>query len=354
MRIAGSSVSVTAVVAATALSVSMAGAAIAAAPQPPSWHLVASAGAATFRSIAPVSRSTVWLGSDSGTVVRTTDGGRAWADVSPSDTAGLHVRAINAWDARHAVAMTAGPGRASRVYLTSNGGGSWVMTFQAQNPSAFFDDMAFADAQHGLIVGDPIDGKFHVLRTSDGGAHWITLPRSGMPPAQPDEYGFADSGTTVSYLGHDAWFGSGGSVSRVWHSADDGLTWDVTPVPIQHGSPNGTAGVYGLAFRTRYSALVVGGNFLVPNRTSGVAARLVDGIWRSPADPPGGTRFAAAWIPASPATAISVGINGSDVTIDGGRVWTQFDDRAFNTVGCAPDGGCWAGGNTGDVAKLRH
>ncbi len=202
MRIAGSSNAVAALVAATALTgsmaVSVAGAATAAAPQPPSWRLVASAGGATFRSIAPVSRSIVWLGSDSGTVLRTTDGGRGWADVSPSDTAGLHVRAINAWDARHAVAMTAAPGRGSRVYVTSNGGRAWVITFQAKNPAVFLDDMAFADAQHGLIVGDPVDGKFHVLRTSDGGAHWITLPRSGMPPAQPNEYGFADSGTTVN------------------------------------------------------------------------------------------------------------------------------------------------------------
>jgi hypothetical protein len=175
-----------------------------------------------------------------------------------------------------------------------------------------------------------------------------------MPPAQPDEYGFADSGTTVSYVGHDAWFGSGGSISRVWHSADDGLTWEVTAVPIQHGSPNGTAGVYGLAFRSRSSGLVVGGDFLAPDEPSGVAARFSGGVWRPPVDPPGGTRFAAAWIPASPATAVAVGINGSDVTLDGGRVWTQFDDRAFNTVGCAGDGACWAGGNTGDVAILRR
>lgn len=325
-----------------------------AAPSPqPSWQLLPSAGSANLRSIAAVSRSVVWLGSDDGTVVRTTDGGGTWIDVSPTDTAGLHVRGIDAWDATHAVAVTSGGGPDSRVYVTSDGGGTWRMTYRASDSAAFFDDIAWADRRHGLIIGDPVGGRFQVFRTSDGGAHWQLLPNSGMPAAQPDEYGFADSGTTVAYVGQEAWFGSGGSVSRVWHSTDRGLTWQATPVPIQHGSPDGTAGVYGLAVRGGRGVLAVGGNFLDADNASNVATYLTGAGWQEPLDPPSGERFAAAWLPRTPATAVAVGINGSDITYDGARTWTTFDTHAFNTIGCTDEGACFAAGNSGDVAMLR-
>lgn len=65
-------------------------------------------------------------------------------------------------------------------------------------------------------------------------------------------------------------------------------------------------------------------------------------------------RFAAAWLPFTPATAVTVGINGSDVSYDAGQHWTRFSDNAFNTIGCAVDGTCWAAGNAGQVATLQR
>lgn len=43
----------------------------------PSWHMVSSPSAATYRSLAAVSRQTAWVGSDDGTVLRTLDGGQS-------------------------------------------------------------------------------------------------------------------------------------------------------------------------------------------------------------------------------------------------------------------------------------
>jgi photosystem II stability/assembly factor-like uncharacterized protein len=321
----------------------------------PSWHMLSSPSGATFRTLAAVSRQTAWIGSDDGTVLRTVDGGQSWTDVSPPGTSSLHFRDLFARDDYRAVAMTAGSGSDSRLYATSDGGRSWRLAYQASDPATFFDSMAFFDSQRGLVVGDPINGKFQILSTTDGGDTWAILPNAGMPPAQPDEYGFADSGTMLTTAGPDAWFGSGGSVSRVYHSHDGGLTWDVKTTPILSGSIYGTAGVYGLAFHTANLGLAVGGDFVTPDVTSHVSAVSYLGHpWVSPVREPSGVRFAAAWLPFTLATAVTVGINGSDVSYDAGQHWARFDDGEFNSVGCAADGTCWAAGDAGRVAVLRR
>jgi photosystem II stability/assembly factor-like uncharacterized protein len=321
----------------------------------PSWHMLSSPSGATYRTLAAVSRQIAWIGSDDGTVLRTADGGQSWTDVSPPGTANLHFRDLYAGDAYRAVAMTAGSGSDSRLYATSDGGRNWRLAYQASDPATFFDAMAFFDSQRGLVISDPVAGKFQILSTTDGGDTWAILPNAGMPAAQPDEYGFADSGTTLVTAGRDAWFGSGGSVSRVYHSRDGGLTWDVETTPILSGSVEGTAGVYGLAFRTANLGLAVGGDFLTPDVTSHVSAVSYLGHpWVSPAKEPSGVRFAAAWLPFTLATAVAVGINGSDVSYDAGQHWARFDDGEFNTVGCAADGTCWAAGDAGRVAILRR
>jgi photosystem II stability/assembly factor-like uncharacterized protein len=321
----------------------------------PSWRMLSSPSGATFRTLAAVSQQTAWIGSDDGTVLRTVDGGQSWQDVSPPGTSSLHFRDLFARDEYRALAMTAGSGSDSRLYATSDGGRSWRLAYQASDPATFFDSMAFFDSQRGLVVGDPINGKFQILSTADGGDTWAILPNAGMPPAQPDEYGFADSGTTLTTAGLDAWFGSGGSVSRVYHSHDGGLTWDVKTTPILSGSAYGTAGVYGLAFRTANLGLAVGGDFLTPDVSSHVSAVSYLGHpWVSPVREPSGVRFAAAWLPFTLAAAVSVGINGSDVSYDAGQHWARFDDGEFNSVGCAADGTCWAAGDAGRVAVLRR
>jgi photosystem II stability/assembly factor-like uncharacterized protein len=323
-------------------------------PHLPSWHMLGSPSGATFRTLAAVSRQTAWIGSDDGTVLRTVDGGQSWKDVSPPGISSLHVRDLYARDEYRAVAMTAGSGSNSRLYATSDGGRSWRLAYQASDPATFFDAMSFFDSQRGLVVSDPVEGKFQIVSTTDGGDTWAILPNAGMPPAQPDEYGFADSGTMVTTAGPDAWFGSGGSVSRVYHSHDGGLTWDVEPTPILSGSAGGDAGVYGLAFRTANLGLAVGGNFDTPDITSHVSAvSYLRHPWVSPVVEPSGVRFAAAWLPFTLATAVTVGINGSDVSYDAGQHWARFDDGEFNTVGCAADT-CWAAGDAGRVAVLRR
>ncbi|WP_344943461.1 oxidoreductase [Sphaerisporangium flaviroseum] len=318
------------------------------------WELKPTGVTARLRGLSPVSRGVAWASGSLGTVLRTVDGGRTWAGVSPPDTADLQFRDVEAFDSRTALVLSIGEGDASRVYRTEDGGETWAETFRNDEPRAFYDCMAFFDRRHGLAMSDPVDGKFRILSTRDGGRSWQVLPSTGMPDALPGEAGFAASGQClVTAGGRDVWMASGGGDrSRVFHSRDRGLTWTVADTPIPAGDP--ARGVFALAFRDPRHGIAVGGDFQ-PDRPSPSAAALTrDGgtTWEAAATPPEAYRSGVTWLPHLPFAAIAVGPSGSDVTTSSGRHWTRFDEGSFDTVACTRDLSCWASGEQGRVARL--
>jgi photosystem II stability/assembly factor-like uncharacterized protein len=317
-----------------------------------SWELRPTGTTAGLRGVAAVSERVAWVSGSGGTVLRTLDGGATWQNVAPPDAAGQAFRDIEAFTADHVVLLAIGPGDASRVYVTEDGGATWTKTFQNSEPAAFYDCMSFFDRHRGLVMGDPVGGKFQILATEDGGRSWELVPSTGMPDALPGEFGFAASGTCIETAGgRDAWFGTGGDVvSRVFHSADRGRTWEVVETPVA-SAPAG--GIFSLAFADPRHGIAVGGDFLDPTNAPDGAAYTTDGgaTWIA-ADGPGEYRSGSAWIPRLPKTAVSVGPTGSDVSIDGGRSWTRFDTGSFDAVDCVQTGACWASGAQGAAARL--
>jgi photosystem II stability/assembly factor-like uncharacterized protein len=319
-----------------------------------SWQLTPTGSTARFRGLSVVDARTAWAGGSGGTVLRTTDGGRAWQSVGPPDTADLQFRDIEAFDADHAVALTIGEGEASRIYTTANGGKTWTESFRNTDPRAFYDCVAFFDRRNGLAMSDPVDGKFRILSTRDGGASWTVLPNAGMPDAQPGEAGFAASGQClVTVGGKDAWIGSGGGAkARVYHSSDRGLTWKSSDTPL---ASSASAGVFALAFRNTRTGIAIGGDFAVPDAAKDALARTPDGgrTWKVPPQAPKGYRSGATYLPYLPTGIIAVGPTGSDLSLDGGNHWHQFDAGSFDTVDCGRDGSCWAAGEQGRIGKLH-
>src|SRR4051812_12054263 len=186
-----------------------------------SWRDLDTGSDAQFRGLAPVSRHVAWVSGTDGTVLRTVDGGRHWADVSPGgDTSHLQFRDIEAWDADHAVIMSIGAGRASRFYRTDDGGRTWKLGFKNRGKDAFYDCMGFWDRRHGIAMSDPVHGRFRIITTNDGGRSWAIRSPAGMPAALDGEFAFAASGTCLVTAGDsDAWIATGGAAARVFHSA---------------------------------------------------------------------------------------------------------------------------------------
>ncbi|MFE1408098.1 WD40/YVTN/BNR-like repeat-containing protein [Streptomyces sp. NPDC058770] len=321
----------------------------------PVWTLTATGTDARFRGLAAVSRRTAWVAGSRGTVLRTTDGGRHWHDVSPPGAAGegLEFRDIEAFDARRAVALSIGEGEASRVLRTDDGGATWTESFRNTDARAFYDCLTFFDRRHGLAMSDPVDGKYRVLSTEDGGRNWRVLPTDGMPRAQEGEAAFAASGQCLVASGpKDVWLATGGAATaRVLHSADRGRTWAAVGATIPAGDP--ARGVFGLAFRDRHHGIAVGGDYRAGQPSPDAAAVTGDGggSWRRSVLPPAEYRSGVAWLPHSGSHALAVGPTGTDLTPDGGRTWRTVDTGSYDTVDCTPDGGCWAAGEQGRVAR---
>ncbi|NUP19592.1 MAG: oxidoreductase [Streptomyces sp.] len=309
-----------------------------------------------FRGLAAVSRNTAWLAGTQGTVLRTTDGGASWRNVSPPGAGELQFRDVEAFDARRAVVLAIGEGEASRVYRTDDGGATWTESFRNTDAKAFYDCMTFLDRRHGLAMSDPVDGRFRILSTSDGGRSWKVLPSEGMPAALEGEAGFAASGQCLVGSGpKDVWLATGGAAhARVLHSGDRGLTWTAADTPIPAGDP--ARGVFALAFRDRTHGLAVGGDYRPDQASPQAAARTADAgrDWRPAATPPPAYRSGVAWLPYSRGAALAVGPTGTDLTTDAGRTWQTVDSGSYDTVDCTPDLGCWAAGEKGRVARLEN
>ncbi|MGW2559291.1 WD40/YVTN/BNR-like repeat-containing protein [Streptomyces sp. NPDC001514] len=322
----------------------------------PHWELKQTGTEVRFRGLAAVTRDTAWAAGSKGTVLRTTDGGRSWRNISPPGAGELEFRDIEAFDGRRAVVLAIGEGEASRVFRTGDGGATWTESFRNTDPKAFYDCLTFFDSRHGLAMSDPVDGKYRILSTSDGGKSWKVLPSEGMPPAQPGEAGFAASGQCLVSSGpKDVWLATGGgATARVLHSADRGLHWTAAEATVPAGDP--ARGVFGLAFRDRTHGLAVGGDYRTGQASPQAGAATRDGgrSWQQATTPPPAYRSGVAWLPHSRSAALAVGPTGTDLTTDGGRSWRTVDTGSYDTVDCTADFGCWASGDKGRIARLEY
>ncbi|MGB0581049.1 MAG: WD40/YVTN/BNR-like repeat-containing protein, partial [Limisphaerales bacterium] len=121
------------------------------------WSLVKSGVTNSIRGISAVSQNVCWIGTKSG-VARTVDGGKNWrfSKIGGDD---LDFRDLHAFAAKRCVAMSAGTGRASRIYLTKDGGTTWKLTHQNTEPKGFFNGFAFRDDKHAMLAGDVVGGR---------------------------------------------------------------------------------------------------------------------------------------------------------------------------------------------------
>ncbi|KAM0331368.1 hypothetical protein ACHAQA_003040 [Verticillium albo-atrum] len=319
-----------------------------------SWELLPTNTTAQFRGLAAVSDSTAWVSGTRGTVLRTVDGGATWASVGPTlapEDAALQFRDVQAFSAERAVILSIGEGTDSRIYITEDGGASWDLVFTNDEPTAFYNCVDFEDGQRGLAVSDPVDGKFRLAETLDGGRSWSIVDPSGMPPALAGEFGFSASGTCITTTA-GRWYLAAGGVDpgRVFRS-EDGHEWQAASAEIT-GSEAG--GVFSVRFRDEKHGVAVGGDFTVPEGAERNAAWSADGgeTWTAAEGFPQGYRSAVAWVGGLCSVAVAVGPTGSDVTVDGGRTWTEFDGGAFDSVECVGRKVCWASGPSGRVARL--
>jgi photosystem II stability/assembly factor-like uncharacterized protein len=293
--------------------------------------------------------STVWASGSNGVILRSTNDGKTWKQLSVAGAGALDFRDIRGFDPDLAYVMSSGDGNASRIYKTTDGGSAWKLQYSDARSGFFLDSLDCDSRTHCVALSDPVDGKFLVLSTEDG-EHWNELPRDKMPAALPKEGAFAASGTAIALCEGGIYFGTGGPKARIFHSADNGRSWTVTETPISSGNPS--SGVFSIACAAPDTLLAVGGDYNQPSRADRVSIYSTDAAetWQLSAQQPGGYRSAVGSF--SYGDFAAVGPNGTDVSKDQGVHWQHTDHLNLNAVSFDGTQG-WAVGPKGTIARFE-
>ncbi len=296
----------------------------------------------------------VWASGSNGVILRSTDDGGTWKQLSVAGGGDLDFRDIEAFDEDTAYVMSSGDGDKSRIYKATDGGKTWKLQYSDKRAGFFLDALACESKTHCVALSDPVEGKFLVLSTDDG-EHWKELPREKMPAALPNEGAFAASGSAIALCDRgNVYFGTGGAAAaRVFHSADAGRSWAAVATPIAAG--NASSGIFSLACNGSV-IVAVGGNYKEPANAKRVAAYSNDAgaTWRLAEEQPGGYRSAVGSF--GYGDFATVGPNGTDIShYEGGEVmrWSHTDYLNLNAVSFYGTNG-WAVGAKGTIARFKN
>lgn len=292
----------------------------------------------------------VWASGSNGVILRSTNEGKTWTQLTVAGGGDLDFRDIEAFDADVAYVMSSGDGDKSRIYKTTDGGKTWKLEYTDKRVGFFLDSLACDSETHCFALSDPVEGKFLVLSTDDG-EHWRELPRDKMPDALPKEGAFAASGTAIAVCeGGGVYFGTGGPKARIFHSEDHGRSWTAVETPIVSG--NDSSGVFSIACVGDHTLVAVGGDYKEPARADRVAIYSEDAgaTWHPAVQQPGGYRSAVRSF--SYGDFAAVGPNGTDISDDKGIHWKHTDYLNLNAVSFEETNG-WAVGPKGTIARFK-
>lgn len=200
------------------------------------------------------------------------------------------------------------------------------LVYSEFHEKVFFDSMQFWNKKEGIAMGDSIDNCFNIIITRDGGKTWTKLNCENLPKLEKGESAFAASNTNIVIKNDKTWLVSGGKKSRIFYSADKGLTWKTYNTPIVEG--NTMTGIFTADFYNESIGIVSGGDYENQNQNSKNKAMTFDGgkTWTLLSENMGfGYASCIQFIPNSKGNQIvSVGANGLYFSSDKGKNWAQL------------------------------
>jgi photosystem II stability/assembly factor-like uncharacterized protein len=279
---------------------------------------------ASFRGLSIVNNNIIWLSGNNGWIGRSIDGGLNWdfnqIDFYEKDD----FRSIYAFDEMNALVVAiASP---AKILRTNDGGKTWLLVYLNDHADMFLDGIDFWDLERGLVYGDPIDGRMMLLNTNDGGISWQEVDEKKRPLLAVGESSFAASGGGIRcFEEKKVVVATGGLISRLWTSSDNGESWLPVPVPVTQGGAS--AGIYSTAVFAPDNFTVVGGDYTQEDQA-------VDHIfisndagkhWMAPDIPTKGYRESVEYLDEN--SLIATGPNGTEISNDAGLNWMPIQGR---------------------------
>lgn len=305
-------------------------------PQAPASQILHSGEDISLRGVSSSdSGKILWATGNKGTVLRSSDSGKTWANLHIDNSGTQDFRGVQSFGANIAYVFSVGNDNKSHVYKTTDAGATWHLKYSDPRPAFFLDGLVCRTEKNCFAISDPIDGKFPILHTEDG-EHWAELPPDSEPAALPTEGLFAASNTSLILCGptrNDIFFATGGPAARVFHSADNARTWTIAATPILSG--NASYGIFSIAC-SGSTVVAVGGDYRNPANAKSVAAYSIDmgSTWQLSDKPPAGYRASVVAVPSKrvSTTWVAVGTTGADISTDTGAHWVRLNRKNSNAV----------------------
>jgi len=161
----------------------------------------------------------VWVCGYNGTVIKTTNEGSNWINVSGNGISNT-INLVNIFGMDQNNALVAGYTSAGTfVFKTTNGGLNWSQVFT--QTSGYINAVWMKSSLLGFMCGNPVGGRWSLWRTSNGGSNWDS---TGMYLQQAgSEIGWNNS---LAISGNNRlWFGTNNS--RIYFSSNYGSNWQI-------------------------------------------------------------------------------------------------------------------------------
>ncbi len=199
---------------------------------PNGWVSQTSGVTTSLNTVSAVNQTVGWIGGNGGVVLRTTNGGDNWTNVTGGPIGTADVYCICGLSASTCLVSTSPA--ATFVYRTTDGGTTWTQVFT--QTGGFIDDIKFQNANTGFMYGDPVGARWSLWKSTDAGATWdstgLYVPQAGT------EAGWNNA---MWLNGNNLWYGTNNT--RVYYSTNFGSSW-------QFGATTGSANTYSVTFNT--------------------------------------------------------------------------------------------------------
>jgi len=207
-------------------------------PSQTGWEELNSGVSVQLNSVTFSNDSPVWCCGNNGTILKSTNIGNNWQNVSSNipNTATL----VNIASHNDTIAMVTGYiGNTSYVWRTINGGANWNQVFSQVNG---FVNSIWIWYNYTLIQGNPVGGRWSLWKSTNFGQTWDS---TGLYLNQTtSEHGWPNS--LFSWNPNSIWFGT--SNSRIYYSFNSANSWQVqSTAPEQNSRAVYVQGSGGLA-----------------------------------------------------------------------------------------------------------
>ena len=228
-----------------------------------------------------------------------------------------------------------------------------TIVYKEENEKVFYDSMRFFDELNGIAMGDPTNDCLSIIITNDGGNTWKKIACENLPKIEDGEAAFAASNTNIAIVGENAWIATGGLNSRIFHTPDMGVTWNVHETPIIQGK--NTTGIYSIDFYNKTQGIICGGDYTDKFGKSANKALTFDGgkTWELVSE---GTFpnyvSCVQYVPNTEGKEVfSVSTNGVFYSKNSGRNWNKVSDEGFYAIRFSSSTSAWLSGNE-VIAKI--